>query len=231
MDSHGLQYDRTSKRHCESFVSPKHMEGLDATPRHRMSLNERDDEWLVQCVAAQDRKAFEVLYYRHTPRLSRYLSRLVRRADVVEEIINDVMLVLWQRAGDFDGRARLSTWLFAIAHKKGLKALSKRGRQDAREAAEFDIDSVTDCDGPMRTLEQEDVARVLGEALDSLSPEHRNVVELTFYWGFSYPEIARIVDCPANTVKTRMFHARKRLKEYLGQRGLDAAWKSLVEIQ
>ncbi len=63
------------------------------------------------------------------------------------------------------------------------------------------------------------LARVLAKAIGALSPEQRAVVELTFYRGFSYREVAEIVGCPVNTVKTRMFHARRRLSQLLPEFG------------
>jgi RNA polymerase sigma-70 factor (ECF subfamily) len=68
-------------------------------------------------------------------------------------------------------------------------------------------------------MERQELCQLLAKALGTLSPEQRAVVELTFYHGFSYPEIAAIVDCPVNTVKTRMFHARKRLGQLVSELG------------
>ncbi len=229
MDTTGVQYHQGMREGpaIQPRTRAKESEGL---PMSRAKRDEGDDEALVRRVATQDRKAFEILYYRHTPKLSRYLSRFVRRPDVVEEIINDVMMVLWQRAKDYDGRARVSTWLFGIAHNKGLKALAKLGRESSREVGLELVESVED-ESHADEMIQSDAARVLEEALSSLSADHRTVVELTFYWGFSYPEIAKIVDCPTNTVKTRMFHARQRLKQFLCDRGFEKTWTTLVDIQ
>jgi RNA polymerase sigma factor (sigma-70 family) len=184
---------------------------------------------LLRRVADADRKAFETLYHLYYRRLFAYLFKLTRRGDLVEEVLNDVMFAIWTGAGRFDGRSRLSTWIFGIAYHKALKALARQasaggahgtitstaGDDDGRE-----IEEVATGEGPQSLLERREVASTLGKALGALSAEHRAVVELTYYYELSYGEIAEIVGCPVNTVKTRMFHARRRLKELLPALGL-----------
>ena len=77
--------------------------------------------------------------------------------------------------------------------------------------------------GPEGHLQRKELRTRLSEALIALSPEHRAVIELTYYEGCTYREIAAIVGCPIDTVKTRMFHARRRLKALLADRGEEAA--------
>lgn len=152
--------------------------------------------------------------------------KLLKRQDLVEEAVNDVMLAVWQGASRFDPGFRLSTWLFGIAHHKALTALARTAKQACDPLSPLHGSSdEEDCldlpaqDDPEHTLMQEDSRRLIAQALESLSPEHRAVVELTFYQGFSYQEIAAVMDCPVNTVKTRMFHARRRLAESLAKLG------------
>jgi RNA polymerase sigma factor (sigma-70 family) len=178
-----------------------------------------DELSLLRRVAVRDRRAFETLYGIYYRRLFAYLFKLIRRGEVVEEVLNDVMFAVWTGAGRFDGRSRPSTWIFGIAYHKALKALARR------PAAEVDGDvengpEPVDRDEPESLAARRELAGVLGRALGSLSPEQRAVVELTYYYGLAYPEIAEIVGCPVNTVKTRMFHARRRLKEVLPGMGV-----------
>jgi len=179
---------------------------------------------LLRRVAAADRKAFETLYHLYYRRLFAYLFKLTRRAELVEEVLNDVMFAVWTSAARFDGRSRPSTWIFGIAYHKAMKALSRQAAggvgtggagEEAREAEE-----PATGEGPESLLARREVASTLGKALGELSPEHRAVVELTYYGELSYGEIAEIVGCPVNTVKTRMFHARRRLKELLPAFGI-----------
>jgi RNA polymerase sigma factor (sigma-70 family) len=180
-----------------------------------------DEHSLLRRVAAEDRKAFEALYHLYYPRLFGYLFKLVRRSDLVEEVLDDTMLVVWNGAGKFDGRSRPSTWIFGIAYRKALKALARRPAA-AEESGGEDRPDPVDGDEPEALLVRRELAGTLGRALHALSPEQRSVVELTYFQGFSYAEIADIVGCPVNTVKTRMFHARRRLRELLPHLGVSS---------
>jgi RNA polymerase sigma-70 factor, ECF subfamily len=181
-------------------------------------IPEGDDRELIRRVADKDRRAFETLYQRYGPRLQRYLSRLIRRPDVVEEALDDVMLVVWQNAARFNDSSRVSTWILGIAHHKALKA---RARLSGRLSETPISDQQTaDGEGPEAVTTRGELDRLLAQALDALSPEQRAVVELTFYQERSYHEIAEIMRCPVNTVKTRMFHARKRLAPLLTALGV-----------
>jgi RNA polymerase sigma factor (sigma-70 family) len=183
------------------------------------AMTSTDELTLLRRVAVKDRKAFEALYHLYYRRLFGYLLKLTRRAEMVEEVLNDVMLAIWKGAASFDGRSRPSTWIFGIAYHKALKALARRPAAEVDGEAEGKPEPV-DRDEPESLAARRELAGVLGRALGSLSPEQRAVVELTYYYGLAYPEIAEIVGCPVNTVKTRMFHARRRLKELLPGMGV-----------
>lgn len=168
----------------------------------------------LNAVVAGDRAAFNNLYRRYYPRLMDFLSRLVGRPDLAEEVVNDTMYTVWTAGSAFAGRSRVSTWIFGIAYRKALKRLA-RNRQSSFESLEdspelpSDADPVADADGAQRR-------GALTRAIAHLSPAHRSVVELTYLLDYSYEEIADIVGCPVNTVKTRMFHARAHLRRLLG---------------
>lgn len=166
------------------------------------------DRHLLERVARRDRAAFERLYERYADRVARYLLRLVGRREVVEEALNDVMLAVWRGAGSFAGHSRVSTWILGIAYRKGVDALRRLVRQPIAVPAE----SAENGEPPGDELTAEQLRMSLERALETLSAEQRAVVELTYYFGYSYREIAAITGCPVNTVKTRMFHARRRLK-------------------
>lgn len=188
---------------------------------------------LIRAVAGKDRQAFKTLYDRYAPRIGSYLLKLLKRPELVDEAVNDTLLAVWQNADRYDATAgQLSTWLFGIAHHKGLKVLRQAGRSRAEipfapePLAAFgdadDADSTSEATAPQnpeRTVMGWELGRALQWALDQLSPEHRSVIELTFAEERSYPEIAAIAGCPVNTVKTRMFHARKKLAQLLAGRG------------
>jgi RNA polymerase sigma factor (sigma-70 family) len=174
-----------------------------------------DEQALVARIARGDRAAFEALYHAYFPRLRRFLERMTRRPPLVEELLNDTMLVVWRKAESYDGVSKVSTWVFAIAFRKALKAL--KGVDDAvAYDPEGGEDAVPADGGPERELQQRQLQAILGHAMGGLSAEHRAVIELTYYHGYGCQEIAEIVGCPVGTVKTRMFHARRRLKALLG---------------
>jgi RNA polymerase sigma factor (sigma-70 family) len=183
------------------------------------TMTSTDELTLLRRVATKDRKAFETLYHLYYRRLFGYLLKVTRRVELVEEVLNDVMLAIWKGAASFDGRSRPSTWIFGIAYHKALKALARRPVAEVESDAEGGPEPV-ERDEPESLAARRELAGVLGRALGSLSPEQRAVVELTYYYGLAYPEIAEIVGCPVNTVKTRMFHARRRLKELLPGMGV-----------
>ena len=162
---------------------------------------------LLVRVGHGDRGAFAELYRLYQPRLYGYLRRLLPNPATVEEVLDDVMFVVWKDARKFRGRSALSTWVFGIAYRKAMTAIRSEARYQAPLDRNADADNVADRPSP-----ETDWIRV---ALTRLSADHRQVVELTYFSGFSYQEIAEIAGCPVNTVKTRMFHARRRLKVLL----------------
>jgi RNA polymerase sigma-70 factor (ECF subfamily) len=165
---------------------------------------------LLDRVSAKDVHAFEELYRVYQPRLTRFLINLVRRPQLVEEVLDDTMMAVWQTAGSFRGASKPSTWIFAIAYRKAVKARARW--PEPVEDPENDT-RVSDDPAPDEGLHNQRLHEALRAAMDLLSPDHRAVVDLTYFHGLGYREIAEIMSCPVDTVKTRMFHARRRLKE------------------
>jgi len=166
-----------------------------------------EEQVLIEQVAARDRDALAELYGRYHARLFKFVFRLTRSYTATEELVNDVMLAVWRSAPGFRGDSRPSTWIFGIAYRQALKRLS---RKQLATAANVDVDQLPD--GRPASVEQEDWVR---RGLDSLPAAQRLAMELVFYVGLSYEEVAAVTDCPVNTVKTRMFHARRKLREHL----------------
>ncbi len=171
------------------------------------------DEALLRRIASADLAAFEAFYRRHYARLVRFVTRVARRSDVVDDVINDTMLVVWQQAARFRGDARPTTWLLGIAWRKTMQRL----RQDARAQASVDLDEV-ELEDPHRIdewVEDRHFGRTLRRCLDRLSPAHRAVVELTYFDGCTSREVGEILGCPEGTVRTRMLRARQLLRAML----------------
>jgi RNA polymerase sigma-70 factor (ECF subfamily) len=177
--------------------------------------DDAEDRRLVACVCAHELAAFETLYRRYHPRRCRFLHRRLRPEHLVEEVRNDTLYVVWNQADRFNGTSKVSTWIFAIAYRKALKALSRHDDPVA-EGDEDDQQVADAAERPEARMSLAQARAAIDSALRTLSVDQRAAVELTYFHGFSYPEIAAIVDCPTDTVKTRMFHARKRLRTAFG---------------
>jgi RNA polymerase sigma-70 factor, ECF subfamily len=196
--------------------------------------SEEDGELLIHRIANQDRKAFESFYYDYTPRIGNFMMKMLKKPELVDETVNEFMMTVWQNAERFDpSQGKLSTWLFGIAHNKALKVLERQRRhwreesseRDELEFSENESDDPTedhttiDPTNPERTVLGWELGDTLVWALDRLTLEHRIVLELVFAEHYAYEEVASITGCPVNTVKTRVFHARKKLAELLAKRG------------
>ncbi len=171
-----------------------------------------DDRVLLARIVARDREAFERLYRTTYARLSSFLSRTLRSPQTVEEVLNDTMFIVWDKAHTFAGNSRVSTWIFGIAYRQALKRLEREGRRPEGHLTQMELAEMPAPDNIERNREFDDW---LHHALECLSPQHRLVVEAVFYLGLTYEEISRIAQCPVGTVKTRMFHARRKLKRIL----------------
>jgi len=170
------------------------------------SSNARELELLRQ-VAAGDRTAFKELYLIYHRRLARFLMRMTSRHDLIEEVINDTLWTVWLKAGDFRGDSLVSTWIVGITYRRALKALRRHGTARPMLVEEVAV-------APDVQLEAEN-REWLGLALAELPLEQRMVMEFSYLMGHSCEEIAQIMQCPVNTVKTRMFHAREKLRRSL----------------
>lgn len=180
---------------------------------HQNGQQMRDAELIARLCNA-DENALEQLYHNYYPRLFRFIARITRREDIIDEVINDVMYVVWEKAGSYDPKYKPSTWIFGIAFNKARQAARDATRNEEESLDEIDEDSSW-LGKPDTELNQLELDEWLEEALSALSPEHRTVIELTYHEGLHYSEIAAIMGCPENTVKTRMHHARKNLAMFL----------------
>lgn len=162
------------------------------------------DTVLLKRIAADDRDALSELFVRYQPRLFKFVFRLTSSYSIAEEMVNDVMLIVWRKAATFRHESKVSTWIFGIAYRTSMRRLSRRRLR---------LTPLTDVDAPGAQEEAKaETEDWVHKAIETLSPAHQLTVMLVFYLGLSYEEVAVITECPTNTVKTRMFHARKRLR-------------------
>jgi RNA polymerase sigma-70 factor (ECF subfamily) len=177
--------------------------------------DDASDLALLARIMNGDRDALREIYTVYYHPLLRFIYRVTGQLELAQEGINDVMLVVWKNAGDFGQRSTVSTWIMGIAYRKALKLL-ERSRRWTDRFASVDFDEwIERSEVPAEPSDDGDLRDLLAQGLRQLTPEHRAVVELTYFYGCSYEEIAVIAGCPVNTVKTRMFHARARLRKLL----------------
>jgi RNA polymerase sigma-70 factor (ECF subfamily) len=185
-------------------------------------MQSTSDDVLIGRIATGDRLAMQVLFARHHVRVFRFVLRLVRDESVAEDLISEVFIDVWRQAGRFEGRSQVSTWLLAIARFKALSALRRRPDEELDDETAEAIEDPSD--DPEVSLDKKDKSAAIRKCLEKLSAEHREIIDLVYYHEKSVEEVAQIVGIPENTVKTRMFYARKRLAELLKAAGIERGW-------
>jgi RNA polymerase sigma-70 factor (ECF subfamily) len=188
-----------------------------------IATKQRDDADLLERIVKGDRLALQVLFARHNVQTYRFLLRLVTDEALAEDLVSEVFLDVWRNAHQFKGNSRVTTWILGIARFKALSALRRR-KDDALDddAAAAIPDSADD---PEIAVEKKDRVAILRRCMSHLSLAHREIIDLAYYQDKSINEVAEILGVPENTVKTRMFHARKRMSELLQQAGIDRTYQ------
>ena len=190
--------------------------------RPRGAVQETSDEALVLSIATGDKQALQVLFGRHNVRVYRFVLRFLNDEAGAEDLVSEVFFDVWRQASRFEARSQVSTWLLAIARNKALSALRRRSTEELDdEVAEFIEDPA---DSPEVTMQKKQRSSILAECLTQLSAAHREIIDLVYYHEKSIDEVAEIIGVPQNTVKTRMFYARKRIAELMNGKGLDRAF-------
>ncbi len=176
-----------------------------------------EDAELLSRVADGDKAAFEALYRRYYRRVSQFVYRLTPNRELGEEIVDDTLLAVWRGAGAFAGRSKVSTWIMGIAYRRTMKSLDREKKHRCVDSDEALLEMQPDTEAtrdPLAVASANSLKRRLGTFVGKLDVNQQVALHLTAL-GHSYPEISAIVDCPPNTVKTRVFKARHKLKGYL----------------
>jgi RNA polymerase sigma-70 factor (ECF subfamily) len=168
---------------------------------------------LIERIADGDQLAMRTLFARHQTRVYRFVLRLLRNESSAEDVVSDVFLDVWRQAGQFEARAAVSTWILSIARFKALSVMRRRTNVELN--ADMMANIPDPADGPEVALQRKNAGEVLRRGLARLSAAHAEVIDLVYYHGKSIKEVAEIIGISEATVKTRMFHARKKLTELL----------------
>jgi RNA polymerase sigma-70 factor (ECF subfamily) len=177
------------------------------------------DHQLVRHTAERDEDAFEELYQRFSGPILNYLLRLIHEHAVAEDLLQEVFVSVWEGASRFRGRSKVSTWLFRIAHHRAVDWLRKRRpallEEDKLLLSDPDLEPEVEVLGAWRVDQVQ-------AALTQLSTDHRAILELVFFQELPYREVARVMDCPVGTVKSRVSHAKRQLNGVLKRMGFES---------
>ncbi len=185
------------------------------------SLSEEKLAFLLGRIALKDREAFDEFVRITYKKLWSYIYRLCRDEEMAREIMNEVYLEVWKRADGFRGDSKVITWLLKVARNLTLGAIKKQSREVFIDDVDERNQTLTvSTEDPISELESKELAEILLKAMDRLSSAHREILDLVFLQGLRYAEIAKLLGIPVNTVKTRVFYAKKRLLDILTQWGI-----------
>jgi len=171
--------------------------------------NDRD-RTLIAAIAAGDEAAFREIHARYYSRVARFARRITRCSELTAEITNDTLWAIWRCAPRFKGTSKVSTWIMGITYHIGRRTLRTRSRRGAREEPVRDLIEATH-----EPWSESELCEWVGAALVQLPEQQRTVLELFYHFGHSCEEIADRVNCSPNTVKTRMYYGRRKLRRLL----------------
>ena len=169
------------------------------------------DVSLVQEIAHGDARALQTLYERHGPKLLNYLSGFLNDGALAEEVLQDVMLAVWNGAGRFRAESKVTTWLLSIARNKAINAHRKR----KPPGVALDESLIGEGKQLDAGLEAQDNREMLARAIQQLPDEQRQVLELTFFHGLTGVEAADVLKIAPGTVKSRLHRARRTLRQLM----------------
>ncbi len=168
----------------------------------------------MAAVSKEDESAFRQVYEATHKKTFQYLFRFTNSREMAEDLMIDTYTEVWKSAKKFGGRSKVSTWIIGIARNLAMSHFRKNIGED-------ELDEDISC-APTQFAAKADCERsdVLGKALDLLSPKHREVLDLVFLQEMSYEEISEVIGIPVNTVKTRVFYAKDKLREVFDSMGI-----------
>jgi len=172
------------------------------------------DLYLLQGIASGDVRALDELYARYGSSVLGYLISLLSDQSLAEEVLQDVMLAVWNNAANFRAESSVRTWLLVIARNRAFNTQRRRqlpiiSLSDAFEAHSNDTE-------PLEKVERKNASSTVRKALDNLPPAHREVLVLVFYHQLSGPEVAEVLGITTGTVKSRLHRAKEALRRVLG---------------
>lgn len=177
---------------------------------------------LLTQVAHGDKQALAALYKALETPLYRFIQSRLNDPHEASDLLHDVFMEVWRSAGRFEGRSKVQTWVFGIAHRKVIDRFRKTKRVELTDEFPDAADDAPDAEACLAAGQE---AEHVHHCLDQLKDDHRTAITLAFFQDMTYGEIAETVGAPEGTIKTRIFHAKKLLLHCLQglvQRGVPA---------
>jgi len=178
----------------------------------------QDASELLAAIAGGSETSLAEFYRLYQTRIYSFIVRRVHNGADAADVLNAVMMEVWRHASAFQGRSQVLTWVLGIAHHKIIDCLRRRSPHVALEDGVEESMEDERAGAPEMMAQRQDAA-LMHLCIEKLSDSQRAVVHLAFFQELSYSEIAAILDCPEGTVKTRMFHAKQKLKDCLVRAG------------
>jgi RNA polymerase sigma-70 factor (ECF subfamily) len=175
-----------------------------------------EDKHLLRLVSQGDEDALTTLYERYGGQLYAYALRIVGERALAEDVLQESLVVIWQRAKTFRGEGRVIAWLFGIVHNKAMRTFREKKNLPLDEISGHPESSGIE---PDERLVSEERRKALRSGMEQLSVEHRTVLELVFYQGMTLKETAAVCQVPVGTVKSRLNYAKAALKGALSRQG------------
>ena len=201
-----------TRAHAAQPTYPSSAPPVPETDAPPMTRQEEEEKALLSRVAAQEPAAFDALYARYAPRVRGYLAIRLQSPDLIDEVLQDVMLAMWQYAARVPIGVPLMAWLCGVARHKASTALTRVSASPVAQARQEHIDR----DDPEAVLLRREHVRTLYRALATLPMGERTALQLLVFQGHSQPEIAALIGEPVSTVRTRVSRARQRLRARVG---------------
>jgi RNA polymerase sigma-70 factor (ECF subfamily) len=179
-----------------------------------------DDEELMERILHRDLQAFRVLYERYGSLVYSTCLRIVRDAQIAEDMVQEIFLRIWRRPESYlPQRGRFVTWLTSVTRNRAVDEIRSRNRRFRHETAspeeqEREVPSAERMD-PALTAELKDQRRLILAALEGIPREQREVIELAYFGGFTQQEISERLSQPLGTVKTRIRLGMQKLRSAL----------------
>jgi RNA polymerase sigma-70 factor, ECF subfamily len=170
---------------------------------------------LLKRVAQKDQQAYATLHRSVAQRVYAFAMSQLRDADRAEEVVVDALHEVWRFPERFNASSRFSTWVLGIARNKILNVFRAKRDSEVELSEELEDKLVSESEEGFDDIALRQRATGVRSCMDKLSDEHRSCMHLAFFESMSLADIANVQSCPENTVKTRLFHARQKIKNCL----------------